>query len=51
MFYFLFFHTHALCTFVTLAGDEWESGGSIRAKTFRSSSHQLTICAIAYDGL
>ena len=28
-----------------MVGDEKESGGSIRAKTFRSSSYQLTICA------
>ena len=26
-----------------MVGDEWESGGSIQAKTFQSSSHQLTI--------
>ena len=34
-----------------MVGDEWESEGSIRSKTFQSSSHQLTIRAIAYDGL
>jgi len=50
MFYFVF-HTHVLCTYVTPIGDEWESRGSIRAKTFWSSSHQLTIYAIAYEGL
>ena len=25
--------------------------GSIRAQVFQNSSHQLTMCAIAYDGL
>ena len=29
------------CPFAMI-GDEWEGGGSIRAKIFRSSSHQLT---------
>ena len=47
----LFAHTFTwfFCPF-SMVGDEWESGGSIRAKTFRSSSYQLTIRAIAYCG-
>ena len=47
-------HTHTstwfFCPFA-MVGDEWEGEGSIQAKIFRSSSHELTICAIAYDGL
>ena len=48
----LFAHTFTwfFCPFAVV-GDEWEGGGSIRAKIFRSASHQLTIRAITYDGL
>ena len=48
----LFAHTFTWFFYpFAIVGEEWESGGYIRAKTFQTSSHQLTIRVIAYDGL
>ena len=48
----LFAHTFTwfFCPFA-MVSDEWEGRVSIWAKIFWSSSHQLTICAITYNGL